>query len=107
MTTTDEPTPQQLRDAWVSLMSGLELTLVTTREHARASAGLAKTIRDDTGHQPTHSPAEWHASRWAATRLLEALKALPVPEVPVDHALGQLTLVDSSTPGEKSVDGEE
>lgn len=85
MTTNTEPTPAQLRDAWVSLMSGLELTLVTTREHARASRSMAQAILDDTGLTPGSSPADWAATAWAASKLLEALKALPAPELVMGH----------------------
>lgn len=97
-------TPTQLRDAWLSLEAGLELTLTTTREHARASASMARTIRADTGYAGGHPPEEWDATAWAAQKLLDALKALPTPVLPAEPDPGQADILEelgSSTPGDK------
>lgn len=97
-------TPEQKRDAWVSLMSGLEVTLTTTLSHAQASEKMAQAIQDDTGHsRPGFTPPDWDATAWAAKKLLEQLRAVPAPVVPEDPALGQ-AVIPLSTSGEESVD---
>lgn len=91
-----DPTPEERRDAWLKLVSQMEAKLLATREHAKAMVGLCR---------PGRAP-DWEATAWAAQRLLEELKGLEPPVVPVDHERGQgdlLTLV-SSTPGENPGD---
>lgn len=112
-------TPEQRREAWLALVGQMERQLLATRENAKASEKMAQALIADGCAWPSMTtPEDWEATAWAAGRLLEGLKGLPVPEVPRDDETGQgdlLTLVPStlwealdhhqaSTPGEKPGD---
>lgn len=81
------PTPKDLKEAWEALMVDLERQLLATRANARART------RAEVWPQPALT--QWQATAWAATRILEQVKGLPVPEVPVDHTEGQASILDA------------
>lgn len=96
-----EPTPEQRRDAWLGLVSDLEARLVMTKENARASRSWAERAA---AGATTARPAalakmvEYDATAWAAQRLLDSLKTLEPPAIPVDNEKGQASLLDPRCP---------
>lgn len=97
MSTTPPPataTPRDRALAWHTLLARMEGMVLATRENAKASASLARELREECGYTPKTTETEWEATAWAANRLLADLKAMTPPAVPEDPALGQGTLDD-------------
>lgn len=88
MTTTPTATPRDNRDAWLKLVSHLERNLLSTKENAKA------VISWNREHPGSDDVPRYQATAWAAQRLLDAIQGLPVPEVPVDHAEGQASILE-------------
>lgn len=78
--------PEQARAAWVSLVNLLELCLVEEREEERVVLGHQPPTWEKGAPFCGRTDAERRALIWAATRLLDDLKGLTPPEVPVDDA---------------------
>jgi len=75
--------------------AGVEHTLAVTSRtinQVRVENG-----KDKTRHQAAVNDAD--ARVWAAAKLLEQLKTLPAPEIPIDHTVGQSTIEDALKEG--------
>lgn len=101
-------TPEQKREAWVSLMESLQRSLITTRENAKAMVvmtDLSVFTVPEVRARAEGRLKEWDATQWAAQRILRALLKLDPPVVPVDDALGQGDILEAlSTSGENPGD---
>ncbi len=98
-----EPTPEQRRAAWLSLMADLERMTAATMVNARGAASTARAlIADGCAFDGMTTVAEWKATEYAARRLLSELGNLKAPEVPRDDSLGQEAIpMPEETPQQK------
>lgn len=93
MTTPTNATPEQRRAAWLDLMQRLEIEAGARYSLAYASLERGKAYGDDNPYP--HLLQEAEAEMWAAKKILDTLKALPAPEIPVDHSKNQVTIEEA------------
>jgi hypothetical protein len=80
-------------------MGRLEVEAGAAHSLAHASREINRS-RLDKAHPEARARAEANfaeadAEMWAAQKILDALKALPAPEIPVDHTKNQTTIEEA------------